>query len=77
MFNVKDILTAVQLIIAILIIVLIILQNRGSGLGSAFAGGETAVFRARRGAEKLMHNSTVVLCVLFFFLSIFLVWYRG
>ncbi len=76
MFNLKDILTVAQTIIAVLIIVLVILQNRGSGLGSAFAGGETAVFRARRGAEKLMHNTTVILCILFFFLSIFLVWYR-
>ena len=77
MFTLKDILTVAQTIIALLIIVLIILQNRGSGLGSAFAGGESAVFRARRGAEKLLHNSTVLLCIVFFFLSIFLVWYRG
>lgn len=75
--NLKDGLIIFQILLAGFIITLIILQNRGSGLGSAFAGGETAVFRARRGAEKLMHYTTITLCTLFFFLSIFLVWFRG
>ena len=73
---IKDILTLAQIVMAGFIIGLIILQNRGSGLGSAFAGGETAVFRARRGAEKLLHYTTIILCTLFGFLSLFLVWYR-
>jgi preprotein translocase subunit SecG len=77
MISLKDFLTVVQIILAALIIGLILLQNRGSGLGSAFAGGEAAVFRARRGAEKLLHYTTIILCTLFGFLSLFLVWYRS
>lgn len=73
--DVKNILISFQIILAAAIIVLIILQNRGSGLGSAF-GGETAVFRARRGAEKLMHYATIVSVTIFFFLSLILVWYQ-
>lgn len=72
--NLKDILTGVQIVLAGLIIVLIMIQNRGSGLGSAF-GGETAVFRTRRGAERLLHYATILLLVLFFFLSLFLAVY--
>lgn len=74
--TIKNILTIVQIVLAGVIITLIMLQNRGSGLGSAFGGG-TAVFRARRGAEKLMHYGTIVALTTFFFLAILLVWYQG
>lgn len=70
---IKDILIIFQIILAVVIIILIMLQNRGSGLGSAF-GSETAVFRARRGAEKILHYATIVSLTIFFFLSLLLVW---
>jgi len=54
-----------QIVISILLIVSILLQQQGSGLGSAF-GGEGNVYRARRGVERILFISTIVLCVLFF-----------
>lgn len=47
----------------------ILLQQRGSGLGAAF-GGESAVFRTKRGLEKGLFYATIVLACLFFGLSI-------
>lgn len=64
------ILTIFQTIIAALLVVTIILQNRGTSAGITFGGsGET--FRAKRGVEKLLFYATIVLSVLFASISIF------
>ncbi|MCK4500058.1 preprotein translocase subunit SecG [Candidatus Babeliales bacterium] len=59
----------IQLVIAILLIICILLQQRGSGLGAAF-GGEGSVYRTKRGAEKFIFTFTVILAVLFLGLAL-------
>jgi preprotein translocase subunit SecG len=59
----------VQIILAITIIVLVLLQVKGSGLGSIF-GGDGGVYRTRRGVEKTMFQATVSLSVFFFVISL-------
>lgn len=58
-----------QAIVAILLIVSILLQNRGSGLGGAF-GGDFGGYYTKRGIEKFLVYGTVVLALLFFVLAI-------
>jgi preprotein translocase subunit SecG len=65
-----------QTIIAIAMIVLsallttaILLQQRGSGLGAAF-GGDSNVFRTKRGLEKGLFYATIALACLFFGLAV-------
>lgn len=53
-----------QIVLAVLLIISILLQQRGSGLGMAF-GGESNVYRSRRGIEKLLFYVTIVIAVLF------------
>ena len=57
-----------QVVISILLIVAILLQNRGAGLGSAF-GGSGGVYLTKRGLEKKLFIVTIILAVLFFSLS--------
>lgn len=64
-----NILNISQIIVTILMIIAILLQNRGSGLGSAF-GGEGNVYMNRRGAEKTIFTVTIILVVLFLILGI-------
>jgi len=52
------------LIIALLLIITILLQQRGAGLGEAF-GGTGGVYASRRGAERALYNITIVLSILF------------
>lgn len=52
------------IVVAILLIISILLQQRGSGLGAAF-GGEGNIYMAKRGAEKVIFWATVVLAILF------------
>lgn len=65
----KTIITIAQIIVAILITVSILLQNRGEGLGSFFGGGGE-VFRARRGIEGSLYFITIALSIILIILSI-------
>lgn len=59
-----------QFVISILLIITVLLQNRGTGLGSAFGGGGGGVYLTKRGLEKKLFNATIVLAALFFIVSI-------
>lgn len=59
----------VQFILSILLIIFILLQHRGTGLGGAF-GGESSIYRSKRGIEKFLYLATIVIAVLFVLLSI-------
>ncbi len=57
-------LTILQFIIAILLIVIVLLQQRGTGLSGLF-GGSGDVYKTKRGIEKTLFVFTIVLVVLF------------
>ncbi len=59
----------VQIIIAIALVVSILLQARGAGLGSVF-GGTGTVFKTRRGIDKILFRMTVAFTVLFVLVSL-------
>ena len=58
-----------QLIVSIALMASILLQARGAGLSGTF-GGDSAVYRSRRGVEKRLWQFTIVLMVLFVIFSI-------
>ena len=58
-----------QLIVAIALTFAVLLQSRGSGLGGTF-GGDSAVYRSRRGIERRLWQFTIVLIVLFALFSL-------
>ena len=60
----------VQIIIGIALIITILLQARGAGLGSVF-GGTGTVFKTRRGIDRLLFRMTIVFMVVFAFISFF------
>jgi len=55
----------IQATLAVLLVVAILMQNRGAGLGSAFGGGGN-VYHTRRSLEKVLFYATIVIAVLFF-----------
>jgi len=59
-----------QAVVAALLVLAILMQNRGSGLGSAF-GGDFGGYYTKRGLEKFLIYATVVLAIAFFALAIF------
>lgn len=65
----RQILFILQIVVPVLLILLILLQQRGTALGSAF-GGEGGFYLRRRGMEKKIFWGTVVLAVLFLAVSL-------
>lgn len=61
--------TIFQIIISVLLIVLIVLQAKGVGLGRAW-GGAGDFYKSRRGVEKIVFNLTVILTLIFLLTSI-------
>jgi preprotein translocase subunit SecG len=58
-------------IVSIGLIVLVLLQSKGAGLGG-LGGGDFggSGYHVRRGVERLVFNLTIVLSVLFFLLAL-------
>jgi preprotein translocase subunit SecG len=65
-------LNVIQILVCVLLVALVLLQARGSGLGSVF-GQDNAVFRTRRGAERVIFQITITVAIIFCALSIFTV----
>lgn len=59
----NSLLNIVIVVSAALIILVVLLQNQGSGLGNAF-GGSSNSYRSRRGAERGLFGFTIVLAVI-------------
>ncbi len=62
-------LTILQLIISVVLVILILLQERSAGLSGIF-GGEGGFYQTRRGLEKIIFRSTIVLAALFIIIAI-------
>jgi preprotein translocase subunit SecG len=58
------------IIISVLLIISVILQSKGAGLGGLTGADAGSVFTARRGVERTLFWVTIVLSVLFFALVI-------
>ncbi len=65
----KSAIYLVQIILGVLLILIIIIQQKGTGLGSGF-GGDFSFYRTKRGAEKLLFNGTILLSSAFILLAL-------
>ena len=59
----------IQSILAVILIIAILLQQRGAGLTGTF-GGDSSAYSTRRGAEKVIFTATIVVAILFFGISV-------
>lgn len=59
-----------QIAVALLLMVVILTQTKGSGFSGAFGGDTTSIYRTRRGIEKTLFNFTIAVGVAFLVLSI-------
>jgi preprotein translocase subunit SecG len=73
MTTLQSALQIIQVIISIGLIVVIILQARGQGLGSLFGGGDTGmgITKTRRGLERTLFQITIILSALFLINAVF------
>jgi protein translocase SecG subunit len=60
----------IQIVLSVLIITLILLQERSSGMSGLLGGSGEGYYQARRGMEKMIFYSTIVLSVIFVGLAV-------
>lgn len=60
---------AAQMLVSAFLVLAVLLQIRGGGLGGIF-GQQSSVFRTRRGIEHTLFRFTIVLAVLFIGLAL-------
>jgi len=67
----KTIISLIQIILGILLVLIIIIQQKGSGLGSSFGGGaDMSFYRTKRGAEKFLFYGTIGISLAFILFSL-------
>ncbi len=59
-----------EIVISVLLIALVLIQERSSGLSGVFGGSGDSSYQTRRGAEKVVFIATVIAAVAFVALSI-------
>ena len=59
-----------QAIVSIILIVLILIQERSSGLSGVFGGNSGTPYQTRRGVEKIIFYSTIASAFIFGALAI-------
>ncbi|MCL4240623.1 MAG: preprotein translocase subunit SecG [Dehalococcoidia bacterium] len=59
-----------QIIVSVTLIVVVLLQAKGSGFGAALGGmSGGSVYRTKRGLEKTLFQATILLIIVFIFVS--------
>jgi len=66
---VNALLSVGQVVVSLGLMTFILLQARGAGLSSAF-GGDSSVYRSRRGIEKTLFRFTIGLTIAFVIFSL-------
>lgn len=69
--SIRTALNVAQILISVTLVVILLLQAKGSGFGSALGGSSSSVFRTRRGVEKTLFQLSIVLVVVFILISLF------
>lgn len=62
--SVGELLQWVTLVSAVLMVVAILLQQRGASLGAGF-GGSSELYTSRRGVDKNLFEVTIIMAVIF------------
>jgi len=62
-------LTIAQMVLSVALVIVLLLQVRGGGLGGIFGQPDT-VYRTKRGVEKTLFQFTVIIVVLFIAISL-------
>jgi preprotein translocase subunit SecG len=64
-----DYINIAQILVAVVFTIVLLLQAKGSGIGSALGGGTSGSFRTRRGVEKTLFQLTIFLAIVFFIVA--------
>lgn len=55
----------IMIVVSVLLVVTVLLQQRGAGLSGAFGGNGGGAYHTKRGLERIIFIATIILSVLF------------
>ncbi len=63
----RSLLPYIQIILSVVLTVIILIQKTGAQVGGAFGGSDnfSSAFHTRRGVEKVLFNTTIIIAILF------------
>ena len=67
------ILTIIEMVLGVILIVTVLLQQKGAGLGATFGGSGGGVQSTRRGSDLFLYKSTILVSLLFFGIALALI----
>ncbi|MDQ3779888.1 MAG: preprotein translocase subunit SecG [Chloroflexota bacterium] len=68
--NVDTAINLVTIIVSVVLVLVILMQTKGSSFSGAFGGDTSGIYRTRRGVEKILFQFTIGIAVLFLVLAI-------
>jgi preprotein translocase subunit SecG len=60
----------VEIIVSVVLVIIILLQAKGSGFSGVFGGETSQIYRTRRGLERRLFQFTIAMAVVFVLLSL-------
>ncbi|OGY97467.1 MAG: preprotein translocase subunit SecG [Candidatus Liptonbacteria bacterium RIFCSPHIGHO2_01_FULL_57_28] len=64
------VLTIAQIVISLILITLVLLQERSAGMSGIFGGDGSGIYQTRRGLQRVALGSTIFLAILFVLVSL-------
>ena len=58
------VLNIIMILLSVVLMIVVLLQTKGSSFSGAFGGDSGSIYRTRRGFEKTLFQATIVLAVL-------------
>ena len=65
----ETVFNVLQIVLAAILTIIILLQQKGSGLSGVF-GGSSNIYSTKRGVDKMLHYLTVAIAIIFFGVSL-------
>lgn len=62
-------LSIIEIVLAVALVVLVVIQSKGSDLGFIGGGDNSSGYRTKRGLEATMHKVTIALSIVFFIVT--------
>lgn len=59
-----------MILVSIVLMVVVLLQSKGSGFSGAFGGDSSSIYHTRRGVEKTLFQITIGIAIVFVLLAL-------
>jgi preprotein translocase subunit SecG len=63
-------LSIAMILVSVVLVIVVLMQSKGSGFSGAFGGSSSSIYRTRRGLEKTLYQFTIGIAVVYVLIAI-------